>query len=66
MNACLCLGTWQGIFLWEHRNVPSQRKVVLMFQGLRKKVFTEELDLYLFYNLKVITIESNYFSLGIA
>ena len=29
----LCLGTWQGIFLWEHRDIPSQRRVVLMFQG---------------------------------
>lgn len=30
----LCLGTWQGIFLWEHRDIPSQRRVVLMFQGI--------------------------------
>lgn len=30
----LCLGTWQGLFLWEHRDFPTQRKVVLMFQGI--------------------------------
>ena len=30
----LCLGTWQGIFLWEHRDFPSKRRVVLMFQGI--------------------------------
>lgn len=23
------LGTWQGIYLWEHRNVPHRREVVL-------------------------------------
>ena len=29
----LCLGAWQGIFLWEHR-LPSQpRRVVLSYQG---------------------------------
>lgn len=30
----LCLGTWQGIFLWEHRDFQSKRRVVLMFQGI--------------------------------
>ena len=30
----LCLGTWQGLFLWEHRERPSVRKIVLMFQGM--------------------------------
>ncbi|MEM6708002.1 MAG: secondary thiamine-phosphate synthase enzyme YjbQ [Pseudomonadota bacterium] len=25
----LCLGTWQGIFLWEHRNQPRPRRLVL-------------------------------------
>lgn len=30
----LCLGTWQGLFLWEHRKRPSLRKIVLMFQGV--------------------------------
>ncbi len=27
----LLLGTWQGIFLWEHRKVPHPRHVVLTF-----------------------------------
>ncbi|MFU8832012.1 MAG: secondary thiamine-phosphate synthase enzyme YjbQ [Wenzhouxiangella sp.] len=25
----LALGTWQGIYLWEHRHRPHQRKVVM-------------------------------------
>jgi secondary thiamine-phosphate synthase enzyme len=25
----LCLGTWQGIFLWEHRHQPSTRTLVV-------------------------------------
>jgi secondary thiamine-phosphate synthase enzyme len=25
----LVLGTWQGIYLWEHRRTPHQRKVVV-------------------------------------
>ncbi len=29
----LCLGTWQGVFLWEHRARPHQRRVVLTYQG---------------------------------
>jgi secondary thiamine-phosphate synthase enzyme len=29
----LCLGTWQGIYLCEHRNHGGQRKVVLTMQG---------------------------------
>jgi len=27
----LLLGTWQGIFLWEHRRAPHARSVVLTF-----------------------------------
>ncbi len=27
----LLLGTWQGIFLWEHRRAPHTRNVVLTF-----------------------------------
>jgi secondary thiamine-phosphate synthase enzyme len=27
------LGTWQGIFLWEHRDAPRSRKIVLHIQG---------------------------------
>ena len=29
----LCLGTWQGVFLWEHRKRSHQRRIVLSFQG---------------------------------
>lgn len=29
----MLLGTWQGIFLWEHRSAPHSRKVVLTFVG---------------------------------
>jgi secondary thiamine-phosphate synthase enzyme len=29
----LLLGTWQGLFLWEHRRQPHSRRVVLTFQG---------------------------------
>ena len=29
----LALGTWQGIYLWEHRLRPHQRRVVLHFIG---------------------------------
>ena len=31
----LCLGTWQGVFLWEHRDAPHLRRIVLSFQGER-------------------------------
>lgn len=29
----LCLGMWQGIFLWEHRRSPHVRRIVLSVQG---------------------------------
>ena len=29
----LALGTWQGIFLWEHRARPHNRRIVLSFLG---------------------------------
>jgi secondary thiamine-phosphate synthase enzyme len=29
----LLLGTWQGIFLWEHRRAPHTRRVVVTFVG---------------------------------
>lgn len=29
----LCPGTWQGIFLWEHRSRPHHRSIVLSYQG---------------------------------
>ena len=27
------LGTWQGIFLWEHRRSPHTRRVIITLQG---------------------------------
>lgn len=27
------LGTWQGIYLWEHRHAPHSRRVILTVQG---------------------------------
>lgn len=30
----LALGTWQGIFLWEHRTRPHRRAVVLQLIGI--------------------------------
>ena len=27
------LGTWQGVFLWEHRHAPHRRRVILTVQG---------------------------------
>ena len=32
-NGQLCLGTWQGIYLCEHRNHGGPRKLVLTLQG---------------------------------
>ena len=32
-NGQLVLGTWQGIYLWEHRCHPHSRKVFLHFVG---------------------------------
>jgi secondary thiamine-phosphate synthase enzyme len=29
----LTLGTWQGIYLWEHRRMPHDRRVLLHFVG---------------------------------
>ncbi|HTV43222.1 MAG TPA: secondary thiamine-phosphate synthase enzyme YjbQ [Candidatus Sulfotelmatobacter sp.] len=32
-NGQMALGTWQGIFLWEHRARPHSRRAVLHFIG---------------------------------
>ena len=32
----LALGTWQGIYLIEHRRAPHSREIVLQFTGSRK------------------------------
>lgn len=29
----LVLGTWQGLYLWEHRAVPHERRVTVMIVG---------------------------------
>jgi len=29
MDGRLALGTWQGIFLWEHRRGPKERKIIV-------------------------------------
>ena len=29
MDGALALGTWQGIFLWEHRRAPKRRELVV-------------------------------------
>ena len=29
----LALGTWQGLYLWEHRTAPHSRKVTVMIVG---------------------------------
>ena len=28
-DGLLALGTWQGIFLWEHRHAPQQRRIIV-------------------------------------
>lgn len=33
MNGRAALGTWQGIFLWEHRHNSSSRRLVVHVQG---------------------------------
>lgn len=32
-NGRLQLGTWQGIFLWEHRTAPHTRRLIVSVQG---------------------------------
>jgi secondary thiamine-phosphate synthase enzyme len=32
-NGKMMLGTWQGIFLWEHRHASHQRNIILSIQG---------------------------------
>jgi secondary thiamine-phosphate synthase enzyme len=35
-RGALALGTWQGIYLVEHRRAPHSREIVLQFVGSRK------------------------------
>jgi len=30
----MLLGTWQGIYLWEHRSTPQERQIILHFDGM--------------------------------
>lgn len=32
-NGRLVLGTWQGIYVWEHRSSPHQREIIIHVQG---------------------------------
>ncbi len=32
-NARLALGTWQGVFLWEHRYRPHRRSIIVTIMG---------------------------------
>jgi secondary thiamine-phosphate synthase enzyme len=34
VNGQLALGTWQGIFLWEHRADSHKRNIIVSLQGL--------------------------------
>jgi secondary thiamine-phosphate synthase enzyme len=33
IDGCLALGTWQGVYLFEHRRRPHRRDVVIVLQG---------------------------------
>jgi secondary thiamine-phosphate synthase enzyme len=33
MDGCMVLGTWQGIFLFEHRRAPHRREIVVSVVG---------------------------------
>lgn len=33
INGKLALGTWQGVFLWEHRHRNTRRNIVIHLQG---------------------------------
>ena len=33
VNGKLALGTWQGIYVWEHRKMPHRRRVAVHFLG---------------------------------
>jgi secondary thiamine-phosphate synthase enzyme len=32
-NSKCALGTWQGIYLWEHRHAPHRRSITLTISG---------------------------------
>ncbi len=32
-DGCCALGTWQGVYLWEHRHLPHDRHVIVTVYG---------------------------------
>ncbi|MEM7504178.1 MAG: secondary thiamine-phosphate synthase enzyme YjbQ [Pseudomonadota bacterium] len=32
-NGSCSLGTWQGVYLWEHRSAPHERRIAVTIQG---------------------------------
>lgn len=36
-DAALVLGTWQGVYLYEHRTAPHQRRLVVTVSGTRAR-----------------------------
>lgn len=34
ISSSMCLGIWQGIFLFEHRRAPHKRHIVVMLSGV--------------------------------
>lgn len=32
-NGQCALGTWQGVYLWEHRHAPHARRIIVTIQG---------------------------------
>ena len=32
-NGRCALGTWQGVYLWEHRHAPHDRRIIVTVQG---------------------------------
>ena len=36
IDGTLCVGTWQGLYLAEHRHDPHRREIVLQFVGSRR------------------------------
>jgi len=35
-SGCMALGTWQGVYLVEHRDAPHSRRIELVFSGTPK------------------------------
>ena len=37
-NGTLALGTWQALYLWEHRSHPHRRRLVVSVMGLADRI----------------------------